>query len=99
MGRESVREWAESMGLSAPEDELDALPGRVGRMFRSLGRLMSFRWMTWSPASSSARPPGAKTRFEENLGGRRLRAGQATVGGGCAYDNPPGARDLRWANG
>lgn len=39
MGRESVREWAESMGLSAPEDELDALTGRVGRMFRSLGRL------------------------------------------------------------
>ena len=39
MSRESVREWAESMGLSAPEDELDALTARVGRMFRSLGRL------------------------------------------------------------
>ncbi len=39
LGRESVREWAEAMGLTVPEDELDGLTGRVDRMFRSLGRL------------------------------------------------------------
>jgi hypothetical protein len=55
--KESVRQWAEYLGLPVPEERLTLLAERVRRMLESLSRLDELD-LEDSPPPTAFRPPG-----------------------------------------
>lgn len=55
--KESVRQWAEHLGLPVPEERLTLLAERVRRMLESLTRLDELD-LEDSPPPRAFRPPG-----------------------------------------